>query len=158
MVPIDGAKGTLMTASNYMQFYGGIAGSLQGENIQVGPEQHSYTVHEPYGVVGVITPWNAPLNRRRSIVPALAAGNCVVHKPSEYTRYSSVAELASSCGLPKGSKCSYWQWFGNRKPCKAQRCRKSSVHGVSGDRAVAKIGAEKWMPVTRDGGQISGYR
>ena len=70
-VPLDGAKGTLMTASNYMQFYGGIAGSLQGENIQVGPEQHSYTVHEPYGVVGVITPWNAPLNQAcRSIAPA----------------------------------------------------------------------------------------
>ena len=53
----------------------------------------------------MITPWNAPLNQAcRSIAPALAAGNCVVHKPSEYTSSTALmfAELASSCGLPKG--------------------------------------------------------
>ncbi|BFM15730.1 aldehyde dehydrogenase [Maricurvus nonylphenolicus] len=103
--PMGGAAMALGTAAAYFEYYGGLAPSLQGETIPVGPDKHSYTVHEPYGVVGVITPWNAPLNQTaRSIAPALAAGNCVVHKPSEYTSVTALvfAQIAHECGLPKG--------------------------------------------------------
>ncbi|BFM16928.1 aldehyde dehydrogenase [Maricurvus nonylphenolicus] len=102
-MPVEAAAMTLGTAASYFEYYGGLAPSLQGETIPVGPEQHSYTVYEPYGVVGVITPWNAPLNQTaRSIAPALAAGNCVVHKPSEFTSVTALvfAQIAVKAGLP----------------------------------------------------------
>ncbi len=103
--PVAACAMLLGTAAAYFEYYGGLAPSLQGETIPVGPEQHSYTVYEPYGVVGVITPWNAPLNQSaRSIAPALAAGNCIVHKPSEYTSVTALvfAQLAVDAGLPRG--------------------------------------------------------
>ncbi len=104
-VPLAGAMGALQGAANYYQYYGGLAPSVHGDNIQVGPYQHSYTIYEPYGVIGVITPWNAPLNQAaRSIAPALAVGNTIVHKPSEITSATALAfaELAVEAGLPKG--------------------------------------------------------
>ncbi|GGC77224.1 aldehyde dehydrogenase family protein [Chelatococcus reniformis] len=93
-------------AAQYFEFYGGLTNVFQGETINLGAGYHSYTVREPYGVVGVITPWNAPLNQAaRAIAPALAAGNTVVAKPSEFTSGTTVAlaQMAcEACGLPPG--------------------------------------------------------
>jgi delta 1-pyrroline-5-carboxylate dehydrogenase len=93
-------------AAQYFEFYGGLTNLFQGEVIGLGAGYHSYTSREPFGVVGVITPWNAPINQAaRGIAPALAAGNCVVAKPSEFTSASTVelARLAcEECGLPPG--------------------------------------------------------
>jgi aldehyde dehydrogenase (NAD+) len=71
----------------------------------MGPGFHEYTRRELLGVVGVITPWNAPLNQAtRAIAPALAAGNAVVAKPSEFTSATTLrlARIATECGLPDG--------------------------------------------------------
>jgi aldehyde dehydrogenase (NAD+) len=63
------------TVARYFEFYGGLAPSVNGETIQSNPDYHMYTLREPFGVVGVITPWNAPMNQAaRGIAPALAAG------------------------------------------------------------------------------------
>ena len=68
------------------EFYGGLVNALHGETIDIGPEHHCFTRREPFGVVGVITPWNAPLNQAaRAVAPALAAGNVVVLKPRTNT-------------------------------------------------------------------------
>src|SRR5690606_3636854 len=59
----------------------------------------------PLGVVGQITPWNHPmLIAIKKIAPALAAGNCVVIKPSEYAPATVLefAKLCSDAGLPNG--------------------------------------------------------
>ncbi len=104
-MPKGNAIRAMTGAADYYQYYGGLAPSVHGENIQVGPNQHSYTIYEPYGIVGAITPWNGPLNQAaRSIAPALAGGNCVVHKPAESTSVTALlfAELATKAGLPKG--------------------------------------------------------
>ncbi|MGV0790364.1 aldehyde dehydrogenase family protein [Mycolicibacterium sp. XJ1819] len=64
-----------------------------------------YTVEEPYGVVGVIIPWNGPLASIGMVVaPALAAGNCVVLKPPELTPWTSLrfGELLTQAGIPAG--------------------------------------------------------
>jgi len=64
-----------------------------------------YTVDEPYGVVGVIIPWNGPLVSIGMVVaPALAAGNCVVLKPPELTPWTSLrfGELAVQAGISPG--------------------------------------------------------
>ena len=61
--------------------------------------------YEPLGVIGVIGPWNYPLNNSfGDCIPALAAGNAVVLKPSEITPLTSLlmAEMLSECGLPEG--------------------------------------------------------
>src|SRR5271156_6442822 len=92
-------------AAQYFEFYGGLVNIAHGEVIGLGAGYHSYTRREPFGVVGVILPWNAPLNQAaRAIAPALAAGNTVVAKPSEETpgTLSRVAALATECGLPPG--------------------------------------------------------
>ena len=93
------------SAATYFEFYGGLVPTLGGETLHVDPTMHSYTLREPFGVVGVITPWNAPINQgARGIAPALAAGNVVVAKPSEFTSASTLqmASIASECGLPAG--------------------------------------------------------
>ena len=90
----------------YFEYYGGLANALQGETIDLGGGYHAYTVREPYGVIGVITPWNVPLGQSaRSAAPALAAGNTVVIKPSEYTSATTMelARLATEAGLPDGA-------------------------------------------------------
>lgn len=62
-----------------------------------------YTVREPFGVVGVISPWNWPvLNSMRAVLPAIVAGNAVVLKPSEAAPFSALLmrELADEAGWP----------------------------------------------------------
>jgi aminomuconate-semialdehyde/2-hydroxymuconate-6-semialdehyde dehydrogenase len=65
----------------------------------------NYTLRQPIGVVGVISPWNLPLYLFTwKIAPALATGNCVIGKPSEVTPMSAfrLAEICSEAGLPAG--------------------------------------------------------
>ena len=87
-------------------FYAGLAETLHGMTIPVSvPNMTSYTLREPMGVVAAITPWNTPLVLLGlKLLPALAAGNTVVIKPSEYTPTSTLllAELVMEAGFPKG--------------------------------------------------------
>lgn len=65
----------------------------------------NYTTRKPLGIVGCISPWNLPLYLFTwKIAPALAAGNCVIAKPSEVTPYTAtmLGEIAMEAGLPKG--------------------------------------------------------
>ena len=65
----------------------------------------NYTLRKPIGIVGCISPWNLPLYLFSwKIAPALAAGNCVVAKPSEITPYTAylLGEVAKEAGMPDG--------------------------------------------------------
>lgn len=65
----------------------------------------NFTTRKPIGIVGCISPWNLPLYLFSwKIAPALAAGNCVIAKPSEITPYTAylLGEVASEAGLPNG--------------------------------------------------------
>jgi aldehyde dehydrogenase (NAD+) len=91
--------------AQFFEFYGGIVNVMDGEVINQGPNYHVYTRRDPFGVIGVILPWNAPLHQAaRAIAPALATGNTVVAKPSEQTPGSLVelARLAIDAGVPAG--------------------------------------------------------
>ncbi|MCI0431428.1 MAG: aldehyde dehydrogenase family protein [Rhodospirillales bacterium] len=60
---------------------------------------------EPIGVIGMITPWNWPINQIMcKVVPALATGNTMVHKPSEVTPFTAhiIAEILHEAGVPRG--------------------------------------------------------
>lgn len=89
----------------YFRYYAAVVRAHHGRTIDLGAGTHTYTRLEPYGVVAVITPWNFPLNQAcRGTAPALAAGNAVVVKPSEFTSTSTLllARLASEAGLADG--------------------------------------------------------
>lgn len=89
----------------YFRYYAGVLRAHHGRTIDHGGNAHTYTRYEPYGVVAVITPWNFPLNQAcRGSAPALAAGNSVVVKPSEFTSTATVAlaRIATDAGLPDG--------------------------------------------------------
>ena len=89
----------------YFEFYGSLVYLPKGDVLDVAPDQHVFTKREPYGIVGVITPWNLPLNQAaRAIAPALVAGNVIVAKPSEITSQTTIemARLATEVGLPNG--------------------------------------------------------
>ena len=69
------------------------------------PDALSYTLRQPLGVVGCISPWNLPLYLFTwKIAPALAAGNCVVGKPSEITPHTAalLGDICNAAGLPPG--------------------------------------------------------
>jgi aldehyde dehydrogenase (NAD+) len=94
-------------APEWTRYYAGAADKLQGRVASsFGPDgEFSYELPQPYGVIGVIITWNAPLNSIAMKVPAaLAAGNTVVIKPSEFTPFAAdlFGELADEAGFPEG--------------------------------------------------------
>ena len=103
--PLSLSLGDVEVAARYFEFYAGAADKHHGEVIPLGPDWHAFTSHEPYGVVGIILPWNAPLQQAaRGLGPALATGNAVVVKPAEDAPLTCLmlARLATQCGLPDG--------------------------------------------------------
>ena len=103
--PLAGALGEIEGSAQYFEFYGGLVYLPVGDVLDVAPDQHVYTRREPYGVVGIITPWNLPMNQcARALAPALVAGNVVVAKPSEITSRTTIelARLATQVGFPAG--------------------------------------------------------
>ena len=99
------AQSEIEMSAAYFRYYAGAIRAFNGRTIDQGSASHTYTRLEPYGVVGVITPWNYPLNQvSRAAAPAIAVGNAVVAKPSEYTSTSTLqlAQIATEAGLPAG--------------------------------------------------------
>ncbi len=87
------------------EFYGEWANKVYGETCPVDPHYLNYTLKEPLGVVGAITPWNFPtLLAAWKIAPALALGNTVVLKPAEQSPLGSLrlGALALEAGIPPG--------------------------------------------------------
>jgi len=87
-----------------LHYYAGAVDKFHGQTIPVAGGV-DMTFHEPLGVVGLITPWNFPLNIASwKIGPALACGNTIVIKPAELTPLSTMrlGELALEAGIPDG--------------------------------------------------------
>ena len=102
--PIGGARGEIGMVAQVFHFYAGAVDKHHGETIPVAGGV-DMTFREPLGVVGLITPWNFPLNIASwKLGPALACGNTVVLKPAELTPMSALrlAELALEAGIPEG--------------------------------------------------------
>jgi betaine-aldehyde dehydrogenase len=102
--PISGARGEVSMVAQVFHFYAGAVDKHYGETIPVAGGV-DMTFREPLGVVGLITPWNFPLNIASwKLGPALACGNTVVLKPAELTPLSSMrlGELALEAGIPEG--------------------------------------------------------
>ena len=103
--PIRQSRNDVIAVARYFEYYGSIVECLDGDTLQTAPNLLAFTVREPYGVTGHITPWNYPLQMTaRTVAPSLAAGNCCVHKPAEDTPVNAVeiARLALEAGFPPG--------------------------------------------------------
>ncbi|WP_242091756.1 aldehyde dehydrogenase [Aestuariivivens sediminicola] len=92
-------------ASNF-RFFGNAITQFSSESHEsIGHDAINYTLRQPLGVVGCISPWNLPLYLFTwKIVPALAAGNCVIAKPSEITPMTAylLGDICNEAGLPPG--------------------------------------------------------
>jgi betaine-aldehyde dehydrogenase len=102
--PISGARGEVGMVAQVFHFYAGAVDKHYGETIPVAGGVAA-TFREPLGVVGLIVPWNFPLNISSwKLGPALVCGNTVVLKPAELTPLSALrlAELSLEAGIPEG--------------------------------------------------------
>lgn len=93
-------------AAQKFRYYGGWCDKIHGRTIPMwGSPAHDHVAYEPYGVVGIIVPWNGPLFAATMVMaPALAAGNCIVLKSPDLAPYSvmKLVELLHEAGLPDG--------------------------------------------------------
>jgi len=99
--------GSPIAARDWTRYYAGWADKIEGQTTSTfGPDgELSYTLAQPYGVIGIIITWNGPLISLGMKIPAaLAAGNTVVVKPSELTPFSGelFADLVAQAGIPDG--------------------------------------------------------
>ncbi|AZS48047.1 MULTISPECIES: aldehyde dehydrogenase [Microbacterium] len=102
--PIGSARWEAGHVAQVLNYYSADPERLSGRQIPVAGGL-DVTFHDPYGVVGVIVPWNFPMTIASwAFAPALAAGNAVVLKPAELTPLTAIrlGELALEAGLPEG--------------------------------------------------------
>ncbi|MBS4198319.1 aldehyde dehydrogenase family protein [Bacillus sp. FJAT-49732] len=108
--PISAARAEVDRSVQTLQFSGEEAKKIAGEFIPLdaavgGGGRDAYTIYEPIGVIGAVTPFNFPLNLVvHKVGPAIASGNTIVVKPAEKTPLTALklAELFSKVGLPDG--------------------------------------------------------
>jgi acyl-CoA reductase-like NAD-dependent aldehyde dehydrogenase len=89
----------------FMRFFAGLADKIFGKTFTGIPTHVIYTRKEPIGVVALISPWNFPFMMCIwKMMPAIAAGNCVISKPSEITPLSQLflGQLIKEAGFPPG--------------------------------------------------------
>ncbi|CAI8324088.1 MAG: 2-aminomuconic 6-semialdehyde dehydrogenase [Flavobacterium sp. SCGC AAA160-P02] len=92
-------------AANFQFFANAITQFTSDAHESIGLDAMNYTLRQPLGVVGCISPWNLPLYLFTwKIAPAIASGNCVIAKPSEITPITAylLGEICTEAGLPKG--------------------------------------------------------
>ena len=98
--------GQMRYLPQWFRYYGGLADKIEGHVTPTErPDIFHYSTYEPFGVVAAIAPWNSPLLLAAwKIAPALAAGNTIVVKPSEFSPASTIlfADLCHDAGIPAG--------------------------------------------------------
>ncbi len=103
--PLRETKYDMADAANCFRYYAGLITKPTGQTVDVPAASVTQIVREPIGVCGQIVPWNYPLLMAAwKLAPSLAAGNCCVLKPSEFTPLTAIrlAELFAEAGLPDG--------------------------------------------------------
>jgi acyl-CoA reductase-like NAD-dependent aldehyde dehydrogenase len=113
-MPLMQATLQMSTVSEFFRYYAGWCSKINGTAYNVKTDgiatdayvdMHAYTLKEPYGVVGLIFPWNGPIfNASAKLAPALAAGGSLLVKPAEETPLSAVLldRLIHEAGVPEG--------------------------------------------------------
>ncbi len=95
----------VLSGADCLEYYAGLAASLSGEHVDLGPSAFGYTRREPLGIVAGIGAWNYPLQIACwKSAPALACGNAMIFKPAELTPLTALklAEIYVEAGVPEG--------------------------------------------------------
>ncbi|ALA16908.1 MULTISPECIES: aldehyde dehydrogenase [unclassified Chelatococcus] len=148
-------RGQLRYIPQWFYYFGGLADKLEGRVIPIDkPGVFNFTREEPLGVVAAITPWNSPLMLAAwKLAPALAAGNTVVWKPSEFSSASALefGRLFEEAGFPPGV-VNIVTGFGNEIGERlVAHPRVAKVAFTGGDRtgqSVYELAARSIKPVT----------
>lgn len=141
------------TCAAVFRYYASVCETQESEVTTPRGHYVSLVVHEPFGIVGLITPWNSPLTMEaQKLAPALAAGNAVLLKPSEVTPGIGLelGNLCSEAGVPDGVVNVL---SGSGAAVGDAIVRHPNVRmvaftgGTETGRAIARAAAEKLMPV-----------
>ena len=152
--PLYETRGLVISAANTFGFFASALETLESE---VTPSRGAFltmTTYQPLGVVGAITPWNSPIaSEAQKVAPALAAGCAVVLKPSELTPLLAIelGRIAQAAGLPDGllSVVPGTGAVAGAALVAHPGVRKISfTGGTETGRAIARVAADKLMPVT----------
>ena len=95
----------VLSGAECIEYFAGLAPTLAGEHVDLGPTAFGYTRREPLGIVAGIGAWNYPLQIACwKAAPALACGNAMIFKPAELTPLTAVrlAEIMTEAGVPDG--------------------------------------------------------
>lgn len=137
-----------------LRFFGTYADKVMGDTIPLdNTNMFDYTLREPVGVAVLITAWNSPLQLlMNKLAPALAAGNCVVVKPSEHASVSTLlfAELVAKAGFPPGviNIVTGDKEVGDYLVSSKEINKISFTGGTLAARHIAKKAAENFIPLT----------
>ena len=104
--PIRETEGDIAGVVDALRYFAGMANKVVGQTLPLPDGQLGIVVREPVGVVGAITPWNFPLYMAGwKVGAALAAGCCVILKPSELASFTCLylGQLATEAGVPPGA-------------------------------------------------------
>ncbi|HWT07541.1 MAG TPA: aldehyde dehydrogenase family protein, partial [Roseomonas sp.] len=150
--PLRDTRAEAARVAEMAEYWAGWCDKIEGRTVPV-PSGHTVIVRrEPYGVVLAVTPWNAPLfTAGWNVFPALAAGNAVVLKPSEFTPLTSLARglLCIEAGLPRGLVqvvCGPGQGTGSALIAAPQVARVTFVGSPVAGAAVAAACAVRTIP------------
>jgi aldehyde dehydrogenase (NAD+) len=152
-MPRRASEAGIHAAADWFAHYAGWADKNYGLNVPVASESvHDYVTYTPRGVVAAIIPWNGPIIAAAlKVAPALAAGNCVVLKPSELAPLSSVhlACVLAQAGLPSG----VLSVVGGGPDVGAHLIQSPDIDMISftggnaAGRSVGQVAAERRLPV-----------
>jgi len=152
--PITETRALVASAAGTFQFFAAACETLEETITPARGDYLTMSIHEPLGVIAAITPWNSPIaSEAQKLAPALAAGNAVIVKPAEVTPLLAL-ELGRICeeaGVPKGvvsvvpGKGSV---IGDAIVKHPLVKKVSFTGGTTTGRSLAKLAAEKLMPVT----------
>jgi acyl-CoA reductase-like NAD-dependent aldehyde dehydrogenase len=146
-------KAQVASAVGTFRYYAGVCETVTAEVTPPRGNYLSMTQYEPYGVVVAITPWNSPLTMEaQKVAPALAAGNAVILKPSEVTSAPALelGRIALEAGLPPGILnvvTGLGSGTGKLLVEHPGVRMVSFTGGTASGRAIARIAADKLMPV-----------
>ncbi|MEM7545180.1 MAG: aldehyde dehydrogenase [Pseudomonadota bacterium] len=146
--------GQMRRIPDWYRYFAGLADKVEGAVL---PNENQAVLNitrpGPMGVVVCITPWNSPLLLAAyKLAPALAAGNTIILKPSEFTSASSLvfAELFEQAGFPPGVVnvvTGYGHEVGEALVTDPRIAKVSFTGGGAGGRAVYKLAAEHFHEV-----------
>ncbi len=152
--PISETRALVASAAGTFQFFAAACETMEETLTPPRGDCMTMSVYEPMGVVAAITPWNSPIaSEAQKMAPALAAGNAVVVKPAEATPLLAL-ELARICeqaGVPKGIISvlpGRGSVIGDAITQHPLVKRVSFTGGTSTGKHIARIAADKMMPVS----------